>query len=155
MSGDISCIQIAGDPTKWWLAEGIQASQLTGQPLSAVSMAPIRGILVLSPRSASVAVFDAPFSAIPQPLDDSGVTIYVPTATGPSAGHAGYELPGTTDPQNVADQITTLMRDGHSQAITLGGTGGTLVLNGATLSFVVVGGPIGIGGSMPHDTAVG
>jgi hypothetical protein len=29
------------------------------------------------------------------------------------------------------------------------------VLNGATLSFVVVGGPIGIGGSMPHDTAVG
>jgi hypothetical protein len=150
-TGDISCIQIAGDPTKWWLAESIQPSQLTGQPVGYTCMAPIRGILVLSGKFASVAVYAEPFSAMPQPLAGSGVTIYVPTATGPSAGHAGYELPSTVDPLNLANQITTLMRDGHSQAITLGGTGGTLVLNGAILPFVVVGGPIAVGGSMPHD----
>ena len=41
------------------------------------------------------------------------------------------------------------MRTGHSQTITLGG-GGTLVLNGATLSFAVLA-PVAIGGSMPHE----
>jgi hypothetical protein len=150
-TGDISCIQIAGDPTKWWLAQLVQASQLTRGPSGYTCMAPIRGVLVLSGKSAGVAVFNEPFSAIPQPLNESGVTIYLPTATGPSAGHLGYELPGSPDPLNIATQITNLMRNSQSQAITLGGAGGTLVLNGATLPFVVVGGPIGIGGSMPHD----
>jgi hypothetical protein len=40
------------------------------------------------------------------------------------------------------------MHAGHSQTIALGG-GGTLVLNGATLSFAVLA-PVGIGGSTPH-----
>jgi len=144
-----SCIQIAGDPTKWWLAQQIQASQLTGQPLSVISMAPIQGLLVLSPRTASVAIFDVPSEPLPQPLGIPGGIIYVPTAAGPSAGHVGYELPGTVDPQNLASQIATLMHDGHSQTITLGGAGGTLVLNGATLSFAVLA-PAAIGDSSGH-----
>ena len=41
------------------------------------------------------------------------------------------------------------MRNGRSQTITLGGAGGTLVLNGATLSFAVTG-PPAIGGPTPH-----
>jgi hypothetical protein len=40
------------------------------------------------------------------------------------------------------------MHAGHSQSIALGG-GGTLVLNGATLSFAVLA-PVGIGGSVGH-----
>jgi hypothetical protein len=45
------------------------------------------------------------------------------------------------------------MRDGHRQTITLGGSGGTLVLNGATLPFAVLcmQYPPEAGGPMPHD----
>lgn len=138
-------IQIGDDPTHWWVAEQIQASQLTGQPLAVICLAPIQGLLVVSPRSASVAIFDAPSGTQPPPLGLPGGIVYVPTATGPSAGHVGYQLAGNVDPQNVANQITTAMRQGHAQAITLASGGGTLVLNGATLSFAVVG-PVGIGG---------
>lgn len=46
------------------------------------------------------------------------------------------------------------MQDGRSQAITLGGnaSGGTLVLNGATLPFAVIiqGAPPIAGGAVPH-----
>ncbi len=142
-------IQIEGDPTKWWLAEQVQASELTaGQPLSVTSLAPIEGLLVLSPRSASVAVFNVATGSPPSPLGIPGSIIYVPTATGPSAGHVGYELAGDVDPMSIGSQIAGLMHAGHSQTIALGG-GGTLVLNGATLSFAVLA-PVGIGGSVGH-----
>lgn len=142
-------IQIGDDPTHWWVAQQIQASQLTGQPLAVLCLAPIQGLLVVSPRSASVAIFDAPSGTKPPPLGLPGAIVYVPTATGPSAGHVGYQLPGNADPQNVADQVTTAMRQGHTQAITLASGGGTLVLNGATLSFAVFA-PVGIGESSAH-----
>ena len=48
----------------------------------------------------------------------------------------------------MASQIAGLMHAGHSQTIALDG-GGTLVLNGATLSFAVLA-PVGIGGSVGH-----
>jgi hypothetical protein len=41
------------------------------------------------------------------------------------------------------------MRNSQSQTITLGGAGGTLVLNGATLSFAVTA-PNTLGGPTPH-----
>jgi hypothetical protein len=56
-------------------------------------------------------------------------------------------MPG--DPAVLANQIQALMRNGQSQTITLGGAGGTLILNGATLSFAVTG-PAAIGGATPH-----
>ena len=87
-------------------------------------------------------------SAAPAPLGISGDFIYVPTTTGPSAGHVGYALAAGADPMSLASQIAGLMHAGHSQAVDLAG-GGTLVLNGATLSFAVTG-PIGVGGSTPH-----
>jgi hypothetical protein len=49
---------------------------------------------------------------------------------------------------SLASQIAGLMHAGHSQAVALSG-GGTLVLNGATLTFAVMG-PVGVGGSTPH-----
>jgi hypothetical protein len=132
-------IQIGDDPTKWWLAEPIQASQLTEQPLTIEVSAPVQGTLVLSPRSASVAIFDLPSATVPRALD-TVAAIYVPTTAGLSAANAGYELPAGVNEASLAGQIVTSMGDGVRQAITLGGSasGGTLVLNGATLPFVVI-----------------
>lgn len=141
-------IQIGDDPTIWWLVEPIQPSQLT-QPLAVLTWYPIHGNLVLSPKAAHVAIFTPPPVLVPTPLDLPGGIIYVPTATGPSAGHIGYELGDTVDPDVLAGQIQALMRTGQSQTITLGGAGGTLVLNGATLSFAVTG-PGSFGGPTPH-----
>ena len=138
-------IQIGDDPTIWWLAEQIQPSQLS-QPLSVLTWYPIRGTLVLSPRASNVAIFTPPPVLVPNPLSGPG-GLYLPTATGPSAGHIGYQLAGQ-DPAALAEQIQALMRSGQSQTITLG-AGGTLVLNGATLSFAVTG-PPAIGGATPH-----
>jgi len=139
-------IQIGDDPTIWWLAQQIQPSQLT-QPLTVLTWYPIRGNLVLSPKAAHVAIFTPPPVLVPTPLSGPG-GLYLPTATGPSAGHIGYELAGI-DPDVLADQIQALMRNGQRQTITLGGAGGTLVLNGATLSFAVTS-PAAIGGPTPH-----
>ena len=86
-------IQIGDDPTIWWLAEQIQPSQLS-QPLSVLTWYPIRGNLVLSPRASNVAIFTPPPVLVPNPLSGPG-GLYLPTATGPSAGHIGYELAGT------------------------------------------------------------
>ena len=138
-------IQIGDDPTIWWLAEQIQPSQLS-QPLGVLTWYPIRGTLVLSPRASNVAIFTPPPVLVPNPLSGPG-GLYLPTATGPSAGHIGYQLAGQ-DPAALAEQIQALMRSGQSQTITLA-AGGTLVLNGATLPFAVTG-PAAIGGSTPH-----
>jgi hypothetical protein len=138
-------IQIGDDPTMWWLTEQIQPSQLT-QPLAVLTWYPIRGCLVLSPRASHVAIFEPPPVLVPPPLNQAG--IYLPTAAGVSA-HAGYELPNNVDPGVLAEQIQTSMRNSQSQIITLGGAGGTLVLNGATLSFAVTA-PNTLGGPTPH-----
>jgi len=134
-----SYIQIAGDPTKWWLSQQFSASQLTGQPVSLQIVSPVNGFLVISPKAAGVAVFELD-QAPPPNLDIQVAGIYVPSAAGLAVGHAGYQLPATADLGNLAGQITTLMSNSGSQAVTLGGTasGGTLVLNGATLPFAVV-----------------
>ena len=139
-------IQIGDDPTVWWLTEPIQPGQLT-QPLTVLTWYPIRGILVLSPKAPHVAIFTPPPVLVPTPLATPG--IYLPTAAGVSAGHAGYELAGNVDPGVLAGQIQTLMRNAQSQTMTLGGAGGTLVLNGATLSFAVTA-PNSLGGPTPH-----
>ncbi len=147
-----SYIQISGDPTKWWPDQSFSASQLTGQPVSVQIISPVAGFLVISPRAAGVAVFELN-QALPDPLAIQAPGIYVPSAAGLAVGHAGYQLPAV-DVGNLAGQITALMRDSRSQAVTLGGTasGGTLVLNGATLPFAVVfyGSGPRVGGPVPH-----
>ena len=148
-----SYLQIVGDPTKWWPDQPFSASQLTGQPVSIQIVSPVHGYLVLSPRAADVAVFELS-QAPPAVLSIQVPGIYVPTAAGLAVGHAGYQLPASADLGNLAGQITTSMRGGSSQTIALGGTasGGTLVLNGATLPFAVVfqGAPPVVQGVVPH-----
>lgn len=147
-------IQIEGDPTRWWPARPIDAGQLTRPPLSVQVSAPVTGTLVLSGKPGSVALFDLPSGQEPHVLDVPQPAIYVPTPTGISEGHVGYELPAGADLGKLADQIAALMRDGHSQTFALGGSasGGALVLNGATLSYVVLclQTPPRVGGSVPH-----
>jgi hypothetical protein len=137
-------IQIGDDPTIWWLVDPIQPSQLT-QPLTVLTWYPIHGILVLSPRASHVAIYTPAPVLVPEPL--AGPSIYLPTAAGVSA-HSGYELPGG-DPGVLAEQIQALMHSGQSLTLTLGGAGGTLVLNGATLPFAVTA-PNSLGGPTPH-----
>jgi hypothetical protein len=141
-------IQIGDDPTKWWLIQPFNAGQLTGQPLNLNVAGPLSGFLVLSGKPASVAVFDEPNATFPPIVNPTSAAIYLPTATGPSAAHFGYVLPPTVNVATLAGQIATTMRNGSRQTITLYG-GGTLVLNGATLLFVVIQ-PGAIGVSSGH-----
>lgn len=145
-------LQIEGDPTKWWPAQPFTASQLTGQPLSIQVLEPAMGTLVLSGKAASVVVFEASSQTGPDgTVGPEAPSIYVPTGAGLSTGHLGYELPASANLTNLANQIMASMRSGQSETITLNG-GGTLVLNGATLSFVVLLSPVGpsVGGPTPH-----
>ena len=143
-------LQIEGDPTKWWIQDQLPTNELTGgQPLTVTSLAPIEGILVLSPKSATVTVSSVPPATPPPPLAIPGGIIYLPTAAGPSAGHVGYELAGDVDPMTLSGQIAGAMQGGQRLTVALGGVGGTLVINGATLTFAVLA-PIGAGGSTPH-----
>ncbi len=141
-------LQIGDDPTKWWLVQPFNASQLTGEPLNLDLAGPLGGVLVLSGRSASVAVFDEPDATIPPNLNPSVGAIYLPTAAGASAQHYGYALPPMTGVDGLASEIVTAMRNSTRQTIPLYG-GGTLVIDGATLSFAVIQpGAIG-GGATP------
>src|SRR5579862_841381 len=137
----MSCyLQIEGDPTKWWIQDQVPANELTaGQPLTVTSLAPIEGILVLSPRSATVAVSNVPAGSPPASLAIPGEIVYLPTTAGPSAGHVGHEVAGGVDAAGLSGQRLTIAL----------ASGGTLVLNGATLTFAVLA-PIGAGGSTPH-----
>ena len=138
-------IQIGDDPTVWWLTEPIQPSQLT-QPLTVQLYYPIWGILVLSPRASHVAIYSPAPVLVPEPL--AVPALYLPTAAGVTKGDIGYE-PASSDPVALAQQIQALMHSGQSQTLTLGGAGGTLVLNGATLPFAVTS-PNPTGGPTPH-----
>ena len=130
-------IQIGDDPTKWWLVQPFNANQLTGQPLTLDLQAPLSGALVLSGKFDSVAVFNVPDATVPENLNPSAVAIYLPTATGPSAQHYGYTLSPTVNVENLPSEIATAMHNGARQTVPLTG-GGTLVLDGSTLPFVVI-----------------
>ena len=132
-----SYIQIEGDPTKWWLPQPVPASQLTGQPLSLQVSAPVLGYLLLSGKAASVAVFDLPPGQVPGIVNVSAASLYVPTAAGASVGHTGYGLSSAVNLDDLPNQIMASMQSGHIQTVALSG-GGTLVINGATLSFAVL-----------------
>ncbi len=154
-------LQIGDDPTKWWLVQPFNASQLTGQPLTLDLAGPLGGALMLSGRADSVAVFDVPDAVVPANLNPSVAAIYLPTATGPSAQHYGYALSPTANVENLPSEIATAMGNGTRLAIPLGG--GTLALDGAMLSFVVIQpgvqapirGPVDpVHESSPHGTGV-
>jgi len=146
-------IQVEGDPTKWDFDQSVDVGQLGSQVLSVQVTAPLRGTLLVSPRAASVAVFEDPTVDGGTPLPHTPGAIYLPTAAGPSEGSLGYELPLSVDLQDLASQVTTIMGEGQSKTVTLGGAAptGTLVLNGVTLSFVVLSpSTLEVEGAVPH-----
>jgi hypothetical protein len=155
----VSYLQIADDPTKWWLSQPADVSNLTGPTARFEVQAPLAGMLLLSVKAApSVAVVNVPVQAVaPKVIEVTAPAIYLPTAAGPSAGSAGHELPASVDLANLANEITTLVGAGHTQAVAL--SSGTLLLNGASLSFVVLCPamtatpvvPPKVGGAIPHD----
>ncbi len=146
-------IQIEGDPTKWYFDQSVDVGQVGSQVLSVQVTAPLQGTLLVSPRAASVAVFEHPTVDGGTPLPHTLGAIYLPTAAGPSEGSLGYELPFSVNLPDLASQVTTIMREGQSKTVTLGGAApaGTLVLNGATLSFVVLcSNTLKVEGAVPH-----
>jgi len=142
-------IQIEGDPTKWWFEQSIDVGELAEQSLSIQVHAPLAGTLVLSPKAGSVLVVEQ--GSVPSALNNVKPVIYVPTPGGPSAGSPGHELPSSANLSNLAGQLETALRAGSRQSVAL--SSGTLVLNGATLAFVVVAPPHppAVGDSVPHD----
>jgi hypothetical protein len=143
-------IQIGDDPTKWWLVQPFNANQLTGQPLILDIAAPIGGWMVLSGRASSVVIFNEPDATVPGEVPPAGGNIYLPTGAGVSAHNYGYGLTPNEalNAPNLSSQIETAMHNGTRLTIPLYG-GGTLVINGATLDFVVVQ-PASAGGASPH-----
>jgi hypothetical protein len=155
-------LQIGGDPTMWLPAEPVDLSQLREGPVPVPIIAPLFGTLLISSRAASIALVD-PGDKGPVPSDAIVLveSLYVPTATRASQSFTGYQLAPGTNLADLQTQITALMRKGTSQAIPLGGgtLTGEVVLNGATLPFVVLapvhetsilGDPSG-GGPVPSD----
>ncbi len=155
-------LQVGGDPTLWVPEQPVNPSQLTAPTVSVPIIAPLFGTLLISSKAASIALVDpGDAGAIPSDADVLVESLYVPTATGASRSFTGYQLAPGTNLADLQTQIATLMTKGTSQAIPLGGVPlhGVVVLNGATLPFVVLapvhansvlGDPSG-GGAIPSD----
>lgn len=137
-----SYLQIEGDPSRWWPSEPIDLGMLTSLPLRVQVTSPLAGTLLVSAKSAAVVLaHPATDGSIPSGHGEiAAPAIYLPTATGPSAGAVGYQLPESPDLETLATEIITAMRDSRRLVITIGSPArpGTLVLNGATLPFVVL-----------------
>jgi hypothetical protein len=87
-------------------------------------------------------------------LRASAADARVLTGTGPSAQHYGYALSPAANVANLPGEIATAMGNGTRLTIPLEG-GGTLVLDGASLSFVVIqpGAPVRAPISPVHDAS--
>jgi DNA-binding CsgD family transcriptional regulator/tetratricopeptide (TPR) repeat protein len=149
-----SNLQIAGDPTIWWLAQPVNLTQWTGQTVSIPVTAPLSGTLLLSRRVASVAAFtESAVSAAPTSLVLPWPAIYLPTASGPSAGSYGYVLPLSASLAALEGQISAAMGAGTQLTIDFGpAASGVLVLSGAALPFVVLC-PANAGTGQPAEAA--
>jgi hypothetical protein len=134
-------LQIADDPTLWVPAGPVDPSQLTGATVQVPIKAPIFGTLLISSRAASIALYD-PGDSGPVPSDGISLvaSLYVPTGADAAVNLNTYLLPPGTDLGKLTNEIAALMTEGKRQTITLGsGTArGTIILNGATLPFVVL-----------------
>jgi hypothetical protein len=130
-------LQIAGDPTIWWLAGQVDISKPSAQAISVTVRAPLIGTLLLSPRAAGVAAFSEPGEA-GEPVNPILPTpsLYLPTSSGPSAGSVGYTLPAAASLPDLVSEISAAMNNGSQCAVEY--DGGILVLSGETLSFVVL-----------------
>jgi len=142
MPGTYDFLKIDDDPTNWKLSEQIAAEALTSSgnaPFQATIVAPRTGILLLSGRAAASAVLWGVGGATPNGGEFMAESfLYLPSKTGltSTAPQSMYELPAGTQLDGLAAQIAAAMSEG--QTCTVEYSGGVIVLNGATLPFVVL-----------------
>jgi hypothetical protein len=139
-------LQIGSDPTTWMLSEAIDAQALTSRhPVEAPVVAGWNGrlklgrngTLILSSRAAGSVVLSGVGNAIPSGGRlVSPAFLYLPSAAGLKQSTPGYALPPDTDVAALQNEITTAMS--RSEFCTVPSSHGALVLNGATLPFVVL-----------------
>ena len=141
-------LRIAGDPTNWRLSQATGPEELTqpdNAPFRATVIAPRAGTLLLSSRAAaSVVLSGVGGGATPNggPIMPEAF-LYLPSATGLTAKAPAfmYPLPDPADLATLEDSISTAMSQGQPCTVPL--SEGVIVLNGATLPFVVIFGSAG------------
>jgi hypothetical protein len=144
----MSILLIEGDPATWTLganspADVIQQALISQDgPITVNVETPLKGRLILSTQSAtSVAVLMPPPAGwIPGGAVLSRATLYVPTPTGPTDTSHGYTLQASADLAALESDIVTAIEDGTTIAVPVADDvfSGILLLNGSTLSFVVL-----------------
>jgi len=135
-----SFLQIAGDPTLWGLRDVVQHPDWTG-PVSLPIILPVEGTLVLSPTGVGGMALSYPDEHNGwMPAAVAAPQLYIPTATGLTAGATGYPLaPPDNDAVALIEKLLTAMRDCSTVSVALGLVlGGAVVINGAVLPFAVV-----------------
>ena len=141
-------LRVEGDPVSWVL-EDVQiqtvAQELgqSGRPVILDVVAPLKGTLVLSAKSAGSVALLAPPSGVgwtPGGIFLPHAHLYVPSAGGPTAQAPGYALAQSADLSKLEHDIVAAMR--HGTFITVDVTeslqDGLLVLNGAALPLAVL-----------------
>ena len=137
-------LQIEDDPTIWKLSEPIDAPAviLSGQPFRTTIVAPLPGTLVLSGEAAASVVLFSPLDipggkgATPNGIKaPTAPFVYLPSAPGLTSP-PGYQLSPATDLAGLENNIAAAMS--QRTFCTIEFSDSALVLNGATLSFVVL-----------------
>ena len=133
-------LQIETDPTDWGVngtpdALAAQLEQAAG-PVAVAVWNPLPGQLLVSPRAA-FAWLGAPGGSHPTDLpEDATSVIYLPSLS-PATPTSGYALDPSETLAGLQDQIAAAMANEERIIVKL--VDGQLVLNGATLAFVVLG----------------
>ena len=137
-------LRIDSDPTSWELTNGIEQVPAFGAPVVLPVYHPLRGDLVLSPRSVGSVVFleyqppdprDTRPDGYPIPKGDGA--LYLPSPIGPdvlSYPPNLYLL--STDRAALEADIKAAMTKSTPLPVKI--TGGEVVINGAEVPFVVL-----------------
>jgi hypothetical protein len=142
-----SILRIEGDPASWVLQDADHTAVVQelshSDPVALQVVAPLRGRLVLSPRSAgSVALFNPPggIGWVPSDIKVPTALLYVPSATGPTKDAPGYALAPGADLGTLEQRIVAAMREGSVLTVEVSDRlgSGVLTLNGAALLLVVL-----------------
>ncbi len=140
-------LQIGTDPTVWVLAASQDEVANTTDPTAWRVVYPVEGRLVLSPRSAGpLVVRPAQPGGGPGGIGPHGghpTDIHLPSVTArtvSSHGHWLEERDLPTDVEELEQKVLTAMADRTRLTLPLisGTGGGVLVLDGATLPFIVI-----------------
>lgn len=138
-------LRIDSDPTSWELTKGIDEVPTSSDPVVLEVYHPLKGNLVLSPRSVGSAVFldyqlpPNPYGTRPNGMPMSNETLYLPSPIGPDMQMIPpniYTLDGSVDLEVLTADIKAAMTDGTFLPVNV--TQGEVVINGATLPFAVI-----------------